>query len=255
MFSLQTMTWAVGATAGPVFVTLVLARHSWRTVYLLLGVAFFPLLAVIWWLDVPDSFENEQSLSPSELKPFVKQPTIYGMGIALVIVGCIESVFFTWLPYYSAQFFTQSLATVSLSVYLVAYIPGRYVFSHLADRFPYTVLVRAVGGLTIAVLFGMFYLASGYQFLGLVFVSGLLISGLFPTLLTLGVEGTPEFSGPASALAMIFAQVGFFIGPAVVGVLADVYSIQQAMSSLQLLFAVLLTLVVLVLERRPLRHR
>lgn len=251
IFSLHSMAWAVGATSGPILVTLVLMRFDWSVTYLIIAAAFVPLLVAIWFLDLPESTANERSISVSDIRMLVKQPPIYGMGLALVIVGGIESAFFTWLPYYATQLFSETIAGLTLSVYLAAYIPGRYVFSHLTERYEYTNIVLVVGALLTVVLYATFVLADGYVLLALIFVTGLLVSGLFPTLITLGIDSNPSYTGPVNAVGYIFQQAGFFSAPAIIGVLADSYSIQEAML-LQIGFAAALTILVLALKRGPL---
>lgn len=231
VFSLQTMTWAVGATLGPFLVTWVLVAGEWRLVFYLLGAAFLPVAAVAWRLDLPNVVASEGSLSREDFRPLLGDPTILAMGTALVLVGGIESTFFTWLPYYATGFLPRADANLSLSVYLAAYIPGRLGFSLLADRVspPDVVLGAAalVAGL-VAVLFGTGGL-DRLPFFAVAFAAGLFVSGFFPLLLTWGIEIAPTYTGPVNAFALVSTQTGFFVVPALVGFLADAYSIESAM--------------------------
>ncbi len=231
MFSLETMAWAVGATLGPFLVTWVLTVGEWRLTYYLLGLPYLVIAVLAWRSGFPDHVTSERSFSREDFRPLLSRPTILGMGLALILVGGIESTIFSWYPYYVTQFLPRSAANLALSVYLAAYVPGRLGFSFLADRAspPDVVLVAATALVALlAVLFGVDGLGR-LPFFAVTFGVGFFVSGFFPLLLTWGVEVAPDYTGPVNAVAMVAAQVGFLIVPAAVGVLADVYSIGQAM--------------------------
>ncbi|MFB6188319.1 MAG: sugar MFS transporter [Halapricum sp.] len=230
MVSLVAMVWALGAAAGPVLVTVVSTLgYDWPAVYFLLAVVCLPIAVLLFRHDVSGFEGNEQSFSVSYLDDLVHEPQIHVMMISLVLVGGIESGFFTWLPYYVAQSSPQTLANLSLSVYLVSYIPGRFLSSYLAGRYR---SLNLLVGATVAlppVLWTALNTPKGPALLVAIFVVGLLMSGLFPTLITIGMESQPSFSGPVNAIGNVSARVGFLIVPTIIGVLAQVYTIGIAM--------------------------
>lgn len=230
-FTRETMAWAVGATLGPFLVTAALAVGTWRWAYYALGAAFLPVAALAWRLEFPADVVDERAFVPGDVRALLGRPAIVGMGVALVLVGGVESTFFTWLPYYATGFLPRAAANLALSAYLAAYVPGRLGFSVLADRAspPDVVLVAAVALVALlAVLFGAGDLGR-LPFFALVFAAGLFVSGFFPLLLTWGVKAAPSYTGPVNAFAMVSGQVGFLLVPATVGVLAERYAIGAAM--------------------------
>lgn len=229
IFNIHTMVWAIGATAGPLFVTAVLWVTDWRAVYLILAAALVPIGIALWWLDVPASLGNERSFTRADFRRIAGRRELLVMVAGLVLVGGIESVFFTWLPYYATEFFRPEVANLTLSLYLAAYVPGRYLFSRITHRYPYLAVALLACAITAILLPVMFALGGHPGFFPAVFAIGLLVSGFFPTLLAWGVDVTPEFTGPINAAAMTAAQVGFFVFPASVGVIADRRSIQAGM--------------------------
>ena len=60
-----------------------------------------------------------------------------------------------------------------------------------------------------------------------------------------GTDQVPEYSRPINAVVLTTNQGGFFIFPAIVGVLADLYSIEPAMYVQVLLVAGLVVFTVL----------
>jgi len=231
MFTRETMAWAAGAAIGPFLVTAALAYADWRWTYYLLGAAFLPIALAAWRLELPAGIVNERSFALGDLRALRSEPALLGMGLALVLVGGIESTFFAWYPYYASGFLSRATANLALSVYLAAYVPGRLGFSLIADRTspPDIVLVAATVLLVlVAVLFGTGEF-DRFPFLGLTFLVGLFVSGFFPLLLTWGVEAAPDFTGPINAFALVAAQTGFFVVPAAVGVIAEATSIATGM--------------------------
>ena len=228
VFNLHTMAWAVGATTGPLLVTAVIFVADWRVVYGLLAIALVPVFILVWRLPAPPGAADERSLTRADFAAIVRTPELLVMGAALVMIGGLESVFFTWLPYYVGQFFDPAVANLALSVYLAAYVPGRLLFARLARHHSYIGLVTGAAILTVLALIGTFAVAgTASMFVG-IFVLGLLISGLFPTMLAWGVDSAPSFTGPINAAALASAQLGFFTFPFAVGVLAEWQSIEQA---------------------------
>ncbi|SNZ17293.1 Predicted arabinose efflux permease, MFS family [Natronoarchaeum philippinense] len=229
VFSLYALAWAIGAVAGPLAVTAVLAVADWRVTYALLGLWFLPLVAVLWRLDLPESASNERTLSLSELRRLLGRPSIFGATSAMTLIGAIEGIVFTWLPYYASTLIARDLANALLSVYLLAYIPGRMANTWLIDRTRYLPLALALTVLSIPTLAVAFAGISGPALFAAVFVAGLCVSGLFPTVLSYGVDAEPEYSGPINALTTGGTYLGIALAPPIVGWLAERAGVQTAM--------------------------
>lgn len=237
VLSLQSMAWAVGATAGPLLVTAVLLVADWRWVYVLLALAWLPPLVLLRDAGTPPGIENESSLSPAALGTVLREPAVLGMAAAVVFLGGVESNFFTWLPYYAGRSLPRAQANLVLSAYLAAYVPGRYVASRLAGRGRYVDLLLADAAATlVAVALTLAFARGVWLFVG-VFAVGFLVAGAFPLLLAWAMDAVPEFSGPVNALGMVAGQVGFLVFPAVVGGLAERVGIVAAMQAVTALAA------------------
>lgn len=229
VFSLYALAWAVGAVAGPLVVTGVLAVADWRVTYALLGLWFLPLAVALWRLDLPTSSSNERTLSLAELRRLLGRPAILGSTTAMTLIGGIEGIVFTWLPYYASTLLARDLASALLSVYLLAYIPGRALNTWLIDRVRYLPLALVLAGLSIPALVVAFGGVAGVGLFAVVFVAGLFLSGLFPTVLSYGVDAEPEYSGPINALTTGGTYLGIALAPPVVGWLAERAGIRIAM--------------------------
>lgn len=144
IFNRYGMVWAIGAASGPLFATLILGFGSWRLAYFLLGLGFVLVFLLLWKIRLPSSIEREQALSLKGLRSLGKHPAVFGMALAIAVNAGVEGGFFIWLAYYMNQFFSQSFANLILAGYLMAYIPGRFIYSHLSEKTGYVNLVFSI---------------------------------------------------------------------------------------------------------------
>lgn len=229
VFSLHALAWGIGAVAGPLFVNRVLAVTDWRVTYALLAAFFLPLAVVLFQLDLPGDVSGERELSAAALGRLLRDPAILGMGIAMVLVGGIEGTIFTWLPYYGTGFVGRQQANLLLSVFLLAYIPGRLAYTWLAERVGYLTLATVLSICAFPALYLQFSGIAGSALFGTAFVAGLFVSGFFPLISAFGVDVEPEYSGPVNAIATAGTYGGIAVAPVVVGLLTERFSIAVAM--------------------------
>ncbi|WP_224333803.1 MFS transporter [Haloprofundus halobius] len=234
LFGYYDMMWAVGATLGPLAVAAALWFDNWRLAYYGLGVCFIPLAALIWYLPKPSvTGGGDDPLTLAELRRISRSPAILVMAAGILLTTGVEGGLFTWLTTYADGRISASLATVSLSVLLVAYIPGRFAAGSLSERFGYVPLAFGLGGLCLLSAIYTFVLASGLWLLVGVFCIGLTLSGLYPTLLAYATESAPEHSAPVNAIGLVVSSCGIAAVPAAMGFVIGSLGVDTAM---QLLF-------------------
>lgn len=245
IFGLYSLAWALGAVTGPLFVNAVLSVTDWRATYALLALFFVPIGVLIWRTDLPASTGNERSLSLDALEVLVNQPAIVGAIACMTLLGSVEGIFFTWLPYYASGLVPRELANVLLSVFLLAYVPGRMLCTWLISRVPYLPLAFGFTLASIPVVLLTFSGTDGPALFALVFLAGFLISGLFPIFLSFAVDADPEYSGPISAMTTGGTYSGLAVAPLSVGVIAEFAGIRTAMYLTLVLTVALLGMTVL----------
>jgi len=239
LFGYYDMMWAVGATLGPLAVTAALWAGDWRLAYYALGVSFLPVIALVWYLPTPAVEGGDEPLTLAGVRRIIRSPAVVVMAAGLLFSTGVEGGLFTWVTTYAGGRLPDSLATVSLSVLLAAYIPGRFAAGTLSDRFGYVPLAAGLGTLCLLSAVYTFVFASGYAILVGVFGIGLGLSGLYPTFLAYGTGSTPEHSAPINALALVISSVAIAGVPFVMGFVIDGAGVDAAM---QLLFVPLVGL-------------
>ncbi|MFB6139972.1 MAG: sugar MFS transporter [Halosimplex sp.] len=240
-------TWAVGAALGPLAVVLTLRLGSWRYVYGALGVAVLALAMAFLSLRSPAVESAEEPLARADFADLVRRPEVLALLAALFFVTGVEGGLFTWLPYYARAELPAGWAEATLTVMLVAYVPGRVACGALSERLgPLTLLVGVLGLLVPAFAF-TFFLADGLWVLAGVVAVGLLVSGVFPTMMAYATDAVPEHSGPVNALASAVSSVSVGGVPALMGVVVGGSNATTAMRVL--LAPVVAALAVVVLAR------
>ena len=229
VFNLYALTWAVGATIGPLFVNWVLSVTDWRMTFLFLVLPLVPVVFVLWRTTPPREMHNEQQLSLSATRRLLSRPAVLGMAAALVISGSIEGTMFAWFAYYAGEFVPRARANVLLSGFLVAYIPGRLLYSHLCDRLSPLNLVLALAVVGVPVS-GLAFTARSWPTLAAgALALGFVVAGFFPTLSAFGINSASEYSGPVNAIATGANYVGITAAPLVVGLVAERFDIVDGM--------------------------
>ncbi|ELZ28805.1 major facilitator superfamily protein [Halosimplex carlsbadense 2-9-1] len=211
-------TWAIGAALGPLAVVLALRAGSWRLVYGAVGVAVLALAVAFRSLRSPAVESDEEPLTRSDLAELIRRPEVIALLAALFFVTGVEGGLFTWLPYYARAELPAGWAELTLTVMLAAYIPGRFACGALTDRLGPLTLLLGVLGLLVPAFGFTFFVADGLAVLGGVVAIGLLISGVFPTMMAYATDAVPEHSGPVNALASAVSSVSIGGVPAVMGV-------------------------------------
>ncbi|KXA94661.1 hypothetical protein AKJ38_00315 [candidate division MSBL1 archaeon SCGC-AAA259I14] len=229
IFNLHSMAWAVGATIGPIFVSIILLLGSWRWAYFIPTFGFLIVFLMIIKLELPQSSRREKILSVEGLKKILRNKFVLGVVGLIVLNGGVEGSFFTWLPYYAEQYFSGTIANLSLSIYLASYIPGRYFYSRVSENWGYDRVILLNASILVLTLLAAFVFTEGVLMMIFVLMTGFLISGNFPTALALGTEHYPEHSAPINALTLSSSALGLSLFPALIGVIADLYTINMAM--------------------------
>jgi len=256
VYNLYDGTWAIGAALGPLAVVLALRAGSWRLVFGALGVGVLALAVAFWSLRSPAVESEEEPLAREDLGALVRQPEMLAVLAGLFFVTGVEGGLFTWLPYYARAELPGGWAELTLTAMLVAYVPGRFTCSLLSERLGPLTLLLGVLGLLIPAFGFTFFIADGWWVLLGVVAIGLLISGVFPTMMAYGTDAVPEHSGPVNALASAVSAVSVGGVPALMGVVVGGADAATAMRLLLVPIALALGVVTVarIAEGRRNRH-
>ncbi|KAB1190485.1 MFS transporter [Haloferax sp. MBLA0076] len=240
-FSYYDAMWAVGATIGPLIVTAALWLGDWRFAYYTLGAAFLPVVLLVVWLPTPTiEGDGDDPLTLDEIKRVGRRPEVLVMIAGILMTTGVEGALFTWLTTFAEGRVPASFVTASLSVLLVAYIPGRFVAGVLSERLDTVTLISGLALLCLLSTVYTFFVATGVGILVGLFGIGFSLSGQFPTLLAYSTEAAPQHSAPINSLSLVVSTLGIAGVPAILGFVISDAGIELAM---QLLVVPLVALV------------
>ena len=257
MYSYYDMTWAAGAMVGPIGVVAVLAVADWRLAYYGLAVGMALLAVVVWRLDAPAVTGTEEPFDRRELLALLRRPEIAAMIVVMFLGTGVEGGLFLWLPTYvnsvvptgvaGLGLSAAALSSLSLSVMIAGYVPGRLLYGRLSERVGYLKILIGILALLVPTFYATFVLATGLWLLPGVVVIGALISGIFPMLVSYATDAVPRHSGPVTAVAAISSSLGVGIAPAVMG---WIISGSDPSAAMQLLLVPLVAALAVVLVAR-----
>ncbi len=202
-------------------------NNSWRFTFVFYGVVAF-VIALLWWFLARDAKQTTATATKmGVIKTMVNIIKIRNVQLVLMIGFLITAVFhgyFQWLPKILQNGgMTPASAGFAASVYVFVGIPATIFFPHFVPR-----LFRG-RALTLASL------VFGIALCGLIGTSGLL---QYISLIILGIAGAmflpiillilmdssgipPEYLGSANGVFICIAQIGGFLAPYTMGILAD----------------------------------
>ncbi len=139
-----------------------------------------------------------------------------------------------------------SLSTIS--VFYIALTAGRFLCAAYAERLGYaaTLLILAVG-LALTYPLVIFSTTAAPLVVG-IFLTGLTLSGLFPTALAYGTRLYPQHSGAVTGILNVAMIAGAMLPPLWTGLFSDIWSFQTALG-INYVMAFLLLAVCLYLGR------
>lgn len=222
--------YGIGAISGPVLALFsVNYLGSWRLCF---GIAaLFPLLTSLLLFPLklskhPQSTSTSQSASATNSSPY-KSMFLWAAGLAAFFYVGIEVSTGGWAPEFWKNTVPDSMLPASLAttIFWLSLTLGRLFSGFIADRMGLIryLVASSIGTLLLSLLWSI--LPVGIWTIATIFIIGLFLSGQFPTLIAVVTTRFPERTGSVTALASVFASLGGFFLPALVGKTADIQGI------------------------------
>ena len=243
--------WGLGAMAGPLVMTAVVASGAgWRWGYVLLAAclvamaACFRLTLGLWELPAANGASSLHDVAGS-LTEALREPRVRGNALLFFLYTGVEATAGQWAftLLTESRGMTTTAAGVAASAYWGSIFAGRLAFGALAHRVPPALLLRlGLAGAPVAALVVCLTRSGGGGFTGL-FALGLLLSPIFPLL----IAETPSRVGARHAAHAIGLQVsaatlGAGVLPAAAGLLVGERGLESIGPFLLVVSALLLGL-------------
>ncbi|MCX6046003.1 MAG: MFS transporter [Chloroflexi bacterium] len=253
--------YGAGATVSPLIIGYLIQRGlQWRWALGGVGLIWLTYSIVAYLLSRTLAPEARTGRAQKLDLAMLRDVPFLGLFVIGFIYNGVAVSLLGWVAVFmqkSAGFST--LFSVSMiSVFYVALTIGRFLCAAYAERLGYakTLLVLAFG---ITLTYPLVVLGINNPLLMVtgVFLTGLSLSGLFPTSLAYGSRLYPEQTGTLSGTLSVALTLGSMIPPLWTGVVASIWSFQVALGVNYLLVLPLIFLALYLgrIERRDIESR
>lgn len=190
------------------------------------GIAVFASILVV--IAYFFTLKNDKSISGNTIILGKPDPFILTLGLIIFLAALLEGGMFDWSGVYFKDVIKEEIFTLGYLSFMACMAFSRFFSDKLILRFGVkkTYLLSAITihmGVLIAVFFPTFWTA----LLGFCLV-GFGTAAIFP--MTFALAGTSKKYSPGMAISIIstYAIVGMFIGPPLIGYLAQAFGLQKA---------------------------
>ena len=207
LMNLHHFFFAVGSLAGPLIVGTLLARSiSWQWGYIGYGlmVLFVLLLLLSQRISSP---ATGNLLDMRTLVNLMRQKTFLSLFFIIFCSAGVQSGLIYWTVTFLKEThgFSISLASLSLSLFLVCLAVGRLVSGYLLTKFHDILYLLILFSLLLIFLLASIYAPAAWV-IPLLGACGLAMAGAFPTLL--GMAGKAHPAKPGTAMGLIATAAG-----------------------------------------------
>lgn len=248
--------YGVGAALSPLLIGYLLASGAeWRWALAITAVVWGFYGLGVYGLYRTEGSAVEQSQSQRlRLGMLRDRPFLALFAIAFAYNGIAYSLL-GWIALFMQESagFSAFLSVSMVSVFYVGLTLGRFLCAGYAERIGYaaTLLILACG---ITLTYPLVLIrVNALLIVAGVFLTGLSLSGLFPTAMAYGTRLYPEQSGTLSGTLSVAMTLGLMLPPLWTGVLAEIWGFQTALAVNYVMVFPLIVIAIYLgrIERQP----
>ena len=233
MLNLLHGIYGLGAAVSPLVIgSLIDGGLHWRWALGGTGLIWLIYGLLVRQLVPPETATAQNDKSQKlDLRMLTERPFLALFLIAFIYNGVAYSLL-GWVALFMQETvgFSTFFSVAMISVFYVALTLGRFICAAYSERLGYatTLLILAVG-ITVTYPLVVLDVNAGLAVAG-VFLTGLSLSGLFPTAMAYGARLYPDQTGTVSGTLNVAMTFGAMLPPLWTGVIADWWSFQAALT-------------------------
>lgn len=226
------MYFGLSAVLSPLLIGLSL-DVNWRLPMLGIGVLGFACLPLALRVQLPPPASIER-LSRANVMPLARNGLILMVTAVLVLYIWVEVSMMGWSVTYLTDVFAEPYdrSTVIVSLFWGAIFLGRLAMAWLAQRLSTEQIIQAALIASVPLLLVLALAPFAWMVYAAVFLIGLFIAPVFPTMFALALQRFPRRPGTVAILLLLGAAAGGLLPPYVIGVVAETLTFRLAMLSL-----------------------
>lgn len=265
------MFFSIGAFVGPIVARALMgAGIAWSDVYRSVGGGYLLVVVVsVGWLRAYARSSPEQEdadPAPGEAMHTADVPASAPAAPTFAAIGLLGTALFfyaihqvgitSWVPYFleASRGASADIASIGLSAYWIGIIGGRFGASRLVERLGAARLLVIGAIVSAAATLGAVLFVDMVLVQALLVIAGISSGATIPLAYTVGFSFLPSRRGSVTAAMSLVMLAGRFLGPWMIGVLADRSNLVIAMTvpGLALFFTALAAALVYLVRRRGL---
>jgi MFS family permease len=217
--------WSIGGLLGVLFTTLMLQLDiSIQAHFLMIAIFIFITIFIAY----PYLIKNDKAIGGNKFR--LEKPNKYIMllGLMLFFAAICEGGMYDWNGVYFRDVVKEEVFTYGYVLFMICMSIYRLTIDKLIDYFGMEKLyflsaILIMSGISIAIVFPQFWPA----LVGFCLV-GIGVSGLFPMTFILAGKAKKYSTGIVISIVGTYATVGMFLGPPLIGYLAEAVGLQKA---------------------------
>jgi fucose permease len=214
--------WPIGVLISTLVVGELLSLGiSWRWIFA--GISVGVLIVYLFYPSENESKLTRNQIDFNHIKNIIKQPKFLIMGLALFFAGGVEGALIFWLASYIQLNMggLPSAGGIGTAIFALGMFIGRVGTSRLAAWFSLKQILKTAAFLGIISGCSFFYADQINMVYLSVFISGLMIAGLWPSIQTYTVRVLPLDPTFIMILLSCFGIMGFSTATLFMGIIGD----------------------------------
>ena len=250
LMNLHHFFFALGSLAGPLIMGAALARSiSWQWAYVGYGLTVLLVLLLLLSQRI-SSPRTGKPLDMRTLLNLMRERTFLSLFFIIFCGNGVQSGLIYWTVTFLKEThgFSISLASFSLSLFLICLAAGRLVSGYLLTKINDAVYLLVLFSLLLFFLMVSIY-APGTWVIPLLGACGLAMSGVFPTLLGMAGKAYPAKPGTAMGLIATAAGLGSTVIPWFMSLVSQLTTLRYGFLTFEVALAIGLILICINFRR------
>ncbi len=223
--------YGVGAAVSPLIIGYGIDRGlPWRWALAATGLVWLGYSLVAHRFARTDKPDEQHTKAQRRDLGMLRQGPFLALFLVAFVYNGVAWSLLGWIAIFMQQAagFSTFVSVSMISVFYVALTIGRFLCAAYVERFGYAtiLLVLAIG---ITLTYPLVVLGNALWMVIGVFLTGLSLSGLFPTVLAYGARLYPEQTGTVTGTLSVAMTLGSMAPPLWTGVIASLWSFQVAL--------------------------
>lgn len=222
----------------------------WRIAVLVINAVPLAMLVAFIPLRIPPLVHEDAQRTP--VPTLLRRPFFLATLIAIILCGATEQGMSQWLPAYAerALGYSKSVGALSLAGFSIGMIVGRVIAGAAAHRLPpYPIMLVGCAGCILAFTAGCF-LPQPPIALAACVLTGLTVSCLWPTALSIAADRFPHGGASMFSLLAAAGNAGCFAMPWIIGVVGQYTDLRIGLATAALCPTLLAVIVTGMILRR-----